>query len=186
MPGDKERRDFGRRLSAMLLDKEMSMSDLARAVWGETRVDSRGYGAVVGKDRISGYCAGKTLPTALTARKLAKALACDVRDLLPNDAGDGGNEPVRVTLDRSDATRLRVEITRLREENARLREALIDILASLVASVDLLERGGKKAAPSDKMFEQMLVDYKNTIERGRYAAAIREKRSFATEGGKDE
>ncbi len=44
----------------------------------------------------------------------------------------------------------------------------------------------KEAAPSDKMFEQMLVDYKNTIERGRYAAAIREKRSFATEGGKDE
>ena len=113
MPGDKERRDFGRRLSAMLLDKEMSMSDLARAVWGETRVDSRGYGAVVGKDRISGYCAGKTLPTALTARKLAKALACDVCDLLPNDAGDGGNEPVRVTLDRSDATRLRVRIDAL-------------------------------------------------------------------------
>ena len=124
MPGDKERRDFGRRLSAILLDKEMSMSDLARAVWGETRIDSRGYGAVVGKDRISNYCAGKTLPTALTARKLAKALACDVRDLLPNDAGDGGNEPVRVTLDRSDATRLRVEIDRLRKENARLREAL--------------------------------------------------------------
>jgi hypothetical protein len=72
------------------------------------------------------------------------------------------------------------EITRLREENARLREALIDILASLVASVDLLERGGKKAAPSDKMFAQMLVDYKNSIERGRaVAAAIRE-------GGKDE
>ena len=71
------------------------------------------------------------------------------------------------------------EITRLREENARLREALIDTLASLVASVDLLECGGKKAAPSDKMFEQMLVDYKNTIERGRYAAAIRE-------GGKDD
>ena len=128
MPGDKERRDFGRRLSAMLLDKEMSMSDLARAVWGETRIDSRGYGAVVGKDRISSYCAGKTLPTALTARKLAKALACDVRDLLPNDAGDGGNEPVRVTLDRSDATRIRVEITRLREENARLREALAPLV----------------------------------------------------------
>ena len=58
---------------------------------------------------------------------------------------------------------------------AKLREALIDILASLVASVDLLERGGKKAAPSDKMFAQTLVDYKNRIERGRAAvAAIRE------------
>ena len=78
------------------------------------------------------------------------------------------------------ANELTAENIALREENARLREALIDILASLVASVDLLERGGKKAAPSDKMFAQMLVDYKNSIERGRaVAAAIRE-------GGKDE
>ena len=59
------------------------------------------------------------------------------------------------------------EITRLRAENARLREALIDTTASLVASVSLLERGGKKAAPSDKMFAQMLVDYKNSIDRAR-------------------
>ena len=76
-------------------------------------------------------------------------------------------------------TAAKLERDALREENARLRKALIDILASLVASVDLLERGGKKAAPSDKMFAQMLVDYKNSIERGRaVAAAIRE-------GGKD-
>ena len=77
-------------------------------------------------------------------------------------------------------TAAKLERDALREENARLRKALIDILASLVASVDLLERGGKKAAPSDKMFAQMLVDYKNSIERGRaVAAAIRE-------GGKDD
>ncbi len=57
------------------------------------------------------------------------------------------------------------------DEIEKLRAALIDTLASLVASVDLLERGGKKAAPSNKMFEQMLVDYKNSIERGRAAAA---------------
>ena len=61
------------------------------------------------------------------------------------------------------------EITRLRAENERLREALIDTTASLVASVSLLERGGKKAAPSDKMFAQMLVDYKNSIDRARAA-----------------
>ena len=85
-------------------------------------------------------------------------------------------------MSKLDFERTAAELERdaLREENARLREALIDILASLVASVDLLERGGKKAAPSDKMFAQMLVDYKNSIERGRaVAAAIRE-------GGKDD
>lgn len=61
------------------------------------------------------------------------------------------------------------EITRLRAENEKLREVLIDTTASLVASVSLLERGGKKAAPSDKMFAQMLVDYKNSIDRARAA-----------------
>jgi hypothetical protein len=46
-----------------------------------------------------------------------------------------------------------------------------DLLAHLVAAVSLLERGGKQAAPSDRMFEQMLVDYKASIERGRAAVA---------------
>lgn len=48
-----------------------------------------------------------------------------------------------------------------------LSEALLDTLASLVAAVSLLERGGKKAAPSDKMFEMMLADYRASIHRAR-------------------
>jgi len=55
-----------------------------------------------------------------------------------------------------------------------LREALKDALCSLVAAVSLLESGGKKAAPSDKMFSQMLADYKNSIERARAALAAPE------------
>jgi hypothetical protein len=70
---------------------------------------------------------------------------------------------------RHDKEHLSHKITCLRAENERLREALIDTTASLVASVSLLERGGKKAAPSDKMFAQMLVDYKNSIDRARAA-----------------
>lgn len=50
---------------------------------------------------------------------------------------------------------------------AELVEGIIDVAASLVAAVSLLERGGKKAAPSNKMFDQMIVDYKNSIERAR-------------------
>ncbi len=49
----------------------------------------------------------------------------------------------------------------------RLLEALRDVLPALVAAVSLLERGGKKAAPSDRMLEQMLRDYNAAIERGR-------------------
>lgn len=45
--------------------------------------------------------------------------------------------------------------------------ALKDVTASLVAAHSLLERGGKKAAPSDKMFAVMLSDYAKSIERAR-------------------
>lgn len=50
--------------------------------------------------------------------------------------------------------------------------ALLDCGASLAAAVSLLERGGKaakKAAPSDKMFDQMIKDYKASIDRTRAA-----------------
>lgn len=49
-----------------------------------------------------------------------------------------------------------------------------DVLASLVAAVSLLKRGSKKAAPSDRMFDQMIADYERSIERGR--AALKERR----------
>lgn len=49
------------------------------------------------------------------------------------------------------------------------REPFVKVLASLAAAISLLERGGKKAAPSDLMFEQMLADYRNALEVGRAA-----------------
>lgn len=54
-------------------------------------------------------------------------------------------------------------------ENKRLRRAALDATAHLVAATSLLRTGGKKAAPSDKMFEQMLVDYEAAIKRARAA-----------------
>ena len=57
----------------------------------------------------------------------------------------------------------------LKAENERLREALRDTTVNLLAAVSLLKSGGKKAAASDKMFAQMLVDYANSVERGRAA-----------------
>lgn len=50
------------------------------------------------------------------------------------------------------------------------REALISCAASLAAAISLLERGGKaakKAAPSDKMFDQMLTDYRKSLANAR-------------------
>lgn len=57
-------------------------------------------------------------------------------------------------------------------ENQRLREALLSTAASLAAAVGLLERGGKavkKEAPSDKMFDQMLADYRKSLGDARAA-----------------
>jgi uncharacterized coiled-coil protein SlyX len=65
--------------------------------------------------------------------------------------------------------RLAVDVDALKARIAELEAALSDTTAHLVAAVSLLERGGKKAAPSNTMFEQMLVDHKNSIERARAA-----------------
>jgi hypothetical protein len=55
--------------------------------------------------------------------------------------------------------------------NAKVRALVIDCAASLAAAISLLERGGKKGAASDKMFEQMLKDYKASLDRARTALA---------------
>lgn len=52
---------------------------------------------------------------------------------------------------------------------AELEGVAVDVMASLAAAISLLERGGKKAAASDKMFAQMLVDYNASLDRARAA-----------------
>lgn len=66
------------------------------------------------------------------------------------------------------------QIGRLLDERAtykaRLAEAVEvvrDVTPALIAAISLLERGGKKAAASDKMFAQMLADYSASVERAR-------------------
>lgn len=52
---------------------------------------------------------------------------------------------------------------------AELEAVMTDVTVNLIGAISLLESGGKKAAPSNKMFDQMLVDYKNGVERARAA-----------------
>jgi len=61
-----------------------------------------------------------------------------------------------------------IEADRIKE----LRRTLINTVANLRAAISLLENGGKKAAPSDKMFEIMLSDYRAAADRA--AALLRE------------
>jgi hypothetical protein len=58
-------------------------------------------------------------------------------------------------------------IAALEADNARLREATLDTLASLTASLSLLKGGGRTAAPSEKMFKIMLMDYQRSVDRAR-------------------
>lgn len=50
-----------------------------------------------------------------------------------------------------------------------MRDALLSVTASLTAAVSLLERSPKTGAPSNKMFDQMLVDYRSAIAVARAA-----------------
>lgn len=50
------------------------------------------------------------------------------------------------------------------------RDPMVACVASLAAAISLLENGGKaakKAAPSDKMFDQMIEDYKKALNNAR-------------------
>lgn len=67
--------------------------------------------------------------------------------------------------------RLRAERDAARAESERLRGAGLGALATAVAAHSLLARGGKRAAPSDTMFLQMLSDYEVSIARARAALA---------------
>jgi hypothetical protein len=63
---------------------------------------------------------------------------------------------------------------RIEELEAKLAKAVgaaVDTAASLAAAISLLEKGGKKAAPSNKMFDQMMADYRYSLERTRTTLA---------------
>jgi hypothetical protein len=88
----------------------------------------------------------------------ATGLVCVVESLNPiDDAQFIAAAPARIAA--------------LEAENARMRDAAIDAAASLAAAISLLERTpkAKKAAPSDRMFAQMLDDYRASLERARAA-----------------
>lgn len=78
--------EFARRLHKAMLDRGWNQSDLARAAWGESRADSRGYSQPIGKDRVSVYLKGRVLPDAQNLQKLATALEITVEELAPLNA----------------------------------------------------------------------------------------------------
>jgi transcriptional regulator with XRE-family HTH domain len=75
---------FARRLHELLVEKDMSQSDLARRAFGEETSKKTGYTGAKGRDRISAYLAGKTYPEPRTLQKLAEALGTTPEALAPD------------------------------------------------------------------------------------------------------
>jgi hypothetical protein len=68
---------------------------------------------------------------------------------------------------RTDLDRGAKDYCALRDREDALTVLLREVTASLAAAISLLECGSKKAAPSEKMFDQMLRDYKKSLDHAR-------------------
>jgi transcriptional regulator with XRE-family HTH domain len=76
---------FGRRLASILAERNMTQSDFARQVWGETE-DAKGYKTARGRDRISDYVNGRALPSPKLLREMAESLGMSPEQLAPDIA----------------------------------------------------------------------------------------------------
>lgn len=77
---------FARNLFKLMTDRGLSQSDLARALWGETTTPE-GKTVAKGRDRISVYLKGRTVPTPATLKRLAEALSVPLEELAPDVMG---------------------------------------------------------------------------------------------------
>ena len=86
----------------------------------------------------------------------------DHDERMPNDGPRWGYYVPGVT-----AALAALETAGVRLVPVEVEKVAIDVMASLVAAISLLERGGERAAPSRKMFNVMLTDYKKSLARAR-------------------
>ena len=56
-------REFAAYLRSLLVERNMSASDLCRAIWGDAPPDELGYIKARGRDRMSNYLRGKVRRT---------------------------------------------------------------------------------------------------------------------------
>lgn len=96
-------------------------------------------------------------------------LAGAMRVTAIDEAGSASENPSAV----SHLLRGADEIERLEAEVERLTKRptpeVIGVIAALAAAISLLERSPKSAAPSDRMFDMMLGDYRRALGNARDA-----------------
>lgn len=90
---------FGRRLAALLTERGWSQSDFAREVWGEIENPKTKHKSARGRDRVSAYINGKSLPSPKLLAEMAKALELTPEQLAPDLAGEAAvREKPSITL----------------------------------------------------------------------------------------
>lgn len=106
------RSGFASRLKAALSERGMSQSELARA-------------ADIGRDSVSTYCAGKTLPEPRNLKRIAHALNISPSELLP---GGTSAAPPSLLLRAVDENHVYITINRqiTLEQAAKIFEILND------------------------------------------------------------
>lgn len=77
--------EFGRRLQARMIQLGWNQSELSRRATAYLIRPAKGQvqGHSVGRDRISSYIRGKYLPRPDALHAIARALQCEMSDLLP-------------------------------------------------------------------------------------------------------
>lgn len=90
---------FAEKLNALMRERDLSPSEVARRTWG-SNTDSRGYSVARNRDRIGHYLAGTSYPGEINLKKLADVLGVPVETLAierpPSGAPQTQLSPARV------------------------------------------------------------------------------------------
>lgn len=146
----KDRKEFGKRLSKLLLDRGLKQVDVARKMWpGEVRKDKKGNIGQVGRDRISVWCKGQDRPSPLHMKLLCKVLRIKIEDIYPNyefveEDQQNANKKLCVTFEKSPSDNNRYIIKSInRSVNT---EELLKIIAIFADAED--EKNGRSVKTS--------------------------------------
>jgi transcriptional regulator with XRE-family HTH domain len=77
--------DFAEALQRLMRKRRLTASDLAAKIWGRY-ISTEGKNVARGRDRISVWLAGKSVPTRMNLAKLAAGLGVGIEDLMPSAA----------------------------------------------------------------------------------------------------
>jgi transcriptional regulator with XRE-family HTH domain len=116
---------FKDKLRELRIDKGLSQSDLAKALWGTT-TDGRGYDVARNRSRISSYEKGDSVPDKHNLRKLSQVLGVTDDELAPDLA--------QRVLDQAEAA-IQMKMIAGRPDQVRL---TLDTLCSLATATKII------------------------------------------------